>query len=172
MTDFQEPGTNTGSVFEAKFPKLGPSKIVKNTRIGKASDFWNLYEKDIQLAADLGTSMTVSSLSREGSMPCARACVIFQEADTKFRQLSNQLQSTLGYAGQSPGCAGCNTFRLSIEWSRLFPQRGQLCQEAVNRYNEIFDCLERRGHSSSPAAMHLVHALMTQTAAYDGTLLM
>ena len=39
--------------------------------------------------------------------------------------------------------AGCNSFRLSIEWSRLFPQRGKLDQEAVNRYNEIFDCLER-----------------------------
>lgn len=59
MTDFQEPGTNTGSVFEAKFPKLGPSKIVKNTRIGKASDFWNLYEKDIKLAADLGRSHSI-----------------------------------------------------------------------------------------------------------------
>ena len=34
MTDFQEPGTNTGTVFAAKFPKLGPSKIVKNSRIG------------------------------------------------------------------------------------------------------------------------------------------
>ena len=64
MTDFQEPGTNTGSTFEAKFPKLGPSKIVKNTRIGKASDFWNLYERDIQLAADIGTDTTVSDLSR------------------------------------------------------------------------------------------------------------
>ncbi len=39
--------------------------------------------------------------------------------------------------------AGCNSFRLSIEWSRLFPQRGKLCQEAVTRYNEIFDCLEK-----------------------------
>jgi len=39
--------------------------------------------------------------------------------------------------------AGCNSFRLSIEWSRLFPQRGKLCQEAVTRYNEIFDCLDK-----------------------------
>ena len=75
MTDFQEPGTNTGSTFEAKFPKLGPSKIVKNTRIGKASDFWNMYEKDIQLAADLGTNTTVLYPSRASLMPCARACV-------------------------------------------------------------------------------------------------
>jgi len=54
ITDFHEPGTNTGSLISAKFPKLGPSKIVKNMRIGKASDFWNLYYKDIQLAADIG----------------------------------------------------------------------------------------------------------------------
>ena len=82
MTDFQEPGTNTGSTFEAKFPKLGPSKIVKNTRIGKASDFWNLYERDIQLAADIGTNTAVSYASRDGLMLHARACVTMQEADT------------------------------------------------------------------------------------------
>ena len=56
MTDFHEPGTDTGSLIEAKFPKLGPSTIQKNARIGKASDFWNRYEQDIKLAADLGTT--------------------------------------------------------------------------------------------------------------------
>ena len=34
--------------------KLGPSIIVKDFRIGVASDFWHLYESDIALAADLG----------------------------------------------------------------------------------------------------------------------
>ena len=43
-----------GTVVEAKWPKLGPSKIVNNTRIGCASDFWNRYEQDIQLAKDIG----------------------------------------------------------------------------------------------------------------------
>ena len=56
MTDFHEPGTDTGSLLEAEFPKLGPSKIQKNARIGKASDFWNRYEQDIKLAANLGDS--------------------------------------------------------------------------------------------------------------------
>ena len=56
MTDFHEPGTDTGSLIEAEFPKLGPSKIQKNARIGKASDFWNRYEQDIKLAADLGVT--------------------------------------------------------------------------------------------------------------------
>ena len=88
---------------------------------------------------------------------------------------NNQLQSTS--KGLRPNCqgfdsAGCNTFRLSIEWSRLFPQRGQLCQESVNRYNEIFDCLERQAHISSPAAGWLVHALIIQTLAHEDMLLM
>ena len=82
MTDFQEPGTNTGSTFEAKFPKLGPSKIVKNSRIGMASDFWNLFERDIQLAADLGTNTTFSFASRDILMLHARARVTMQRADT------------------------------------------------------------------------------------------
>ncbi|KAA6427060.1 MAG: beta-glucosidase [Trebouxia sp. A1-2] len=38
---------------------------------------------------------------------------------------------------------GCNSFRISIEWSRLFPEQHQLDKEAVQRYNDIFDCLER-----------------------------
>ena len=54
MTDWNEPGTAEGTVVEAKWPKLGPSKIVKNTRIGVASDFWNRYEEDIQLSKDIG----------------------------------------------------------------------------------------------------------------------
>ena len=43
--------------------------------------------------------------------------------------------------------AGCNSFRISIEWSRLFPEQYQLDDEAVQRYNDIFDCLERHDGS-------------------------
>ena len=64
MTDFHEPGTDTGSLIEAEFPKLGPSKIQKNARIGKASDFWNRYEQDIKLSADLGVTQLRSSSSQ------------------------------------------------------------------------------------------------------------
>ena len=39
--------------------------------------------------------------------------------------------------------AGCNSFRLSLEWSRLFPRRGELDEDAVARYHQIFDTLER-----------------------------
>ncbi len=64
MTEWNEPGTFDGTIVEAKWPKLGPSKIVKNTRIGEASDFWNRYEQDIQLAKDLGaTKSPCTSLS-------------------------------------------------------------------------------------------------------------
>ena len=40
----------------------------------------------------------------------------------------------------------CNSFRLSIEWSRLYPRQGELNKAAVERYNAIFDTLERCGH--------------------------
>ena len=39
--------------------------------------------------------------------------------------------------------AGCNSFRISLEWSRLFPEQNQLDKEAVQRYNNIFDSLEK-----------------------------
>ncbi|CAL8471442.1 g10984 [Coccomyxa elongata] len=105
MTDWNEPGTAEGTVVEAKLPKLGPSKIVKNTRIGVASDFWNRYEQDIQLSKDIG----------------------------------------------------CNSFRLSLEWSRLFPRRGELNQDAVDRYNAIFDTLERQGMEPHVTLQWFVH---------------
>ena len=60
MSEWNEPGTYEGTLIEAKWPKLGPSKIVKNTRIGVASDFWNRYEEDIQLAKDIGRFEDVS----------------------------------------------------------------------------------------------------------------
>ena len=39
--------------------------------------------------------------------------------------------------------AGCNSFRLSLEWSRIFPQRGVIDQSAVDRHHQIFDALDR-----------------------------
>ena len=36
-----------------------------------------------------------------------------------------------------------NCFRLSLEWSRIEPHRGQLDAGGIARYNAIFDCLEK-----------------------------
>ena len=36
--------------------------------------------------------------------------------------------------------------RISIEWSRLYPKKGQLDQSAVDTYNRMFDCMERCVH--------------------------
>lgn len=34
-----------------------------------------------------------------------------------------------------------NSFRLSMEWSRIEPVQGQIDQAGIKRYHEIFDCL-------------------------------
>lgn len=39
---------------EARWDDLGPSVIEEGFKIGLASDFWNRYEEDIQLAKGLG----------------------------------------------------------------------------------------------------------------------
>lgn len=36
-----------------------------------------------------------------------------------------------------------NCFRLSLEWSRIEPSRGQFDRQAIARYHAIFDCLEK-----------------------------
>lgn len=39
--------------------------------------------------------------------------------------------------------AGSNAFRLSLEWSRIMPIKGQIDQAAVKRYNQMFDCIDK-----------------------------
>lgn len=39
---------------ETRWDGLGPSVIEEGFRIGLASDFWNRYEEDVQLAKELG----------------------------------------------------------------------------------------------------------------------
>ncbi len=39
--------------------------------------------------------------------------------------------------------AGSNAFRLSIEWSRIMPAQGQIDQKAIERYHQMFDCIDK-----------------------------
>ena len=64
--------------------------IQGGVKVGTGSDFWNLYEEDIQRAAELGS----------------------------------------------------NAFRLSVEWGRIEPVKGQIDAESVARYHAILDCLQ------------------------------
>ena len=36
-----------------------------------------------------------------------------------------------------------NSFRLSIEWNRIEPNRGKIDEAGIARYHQIFDCLHR-----------------------------
>ena len=36
-----------------------------------------------------------------------------------------------------------NSFRLSIEWSRIEPEKGKINEAGIARYHQIFDCLEK-----------------------------
>lgn len=40
-------------------------------------------------------------------------------------------------------CSGSNSFRISIEWSRIVPLQGQVEQRAIDRYHQMFDCMDR-----------------------------
>lgn len=39
--------------------------------------------------------------------------------------------------------AGSNAFRISLEWSRIMPVKGQIDQAAVKRYHQMFDCIDK-----------------------------
>ena len=40
---------------------------------------------------------------------------------------------------------GHNSHRLSIEWSRIEPQKGQFSQEAIDHYHQVFKSLKEKG---------------------------
>jgi len=52
---------------------------------------------------------------------------------------------------------GCNSFRFSLEWSRIEPRRGQVDQAAIRRFGEIFDCIIANGMEPMPTLYHFVY---------------
>ena len=40
---------------------------------------------------------------------------------------------------------GSNCFRLSLEWHRIEPAKGQIDEAAVQRYHDMFECMKRWG---------------------------
>jgi beta-glucosidase/6-phospho-beta-glucosidase/beta-galactosidase len=52
---------------------------------------------------------------------------------------------------------GCNTFRLSVEWSRLEPADGEFDTSALDRYAEILDMCAERGLAPVVTLHHFTH---------------
>ena len=74
------PGYNTEPTIGCHLEKLGPSVIQEGFQIGKASDFWHLYEDDIAKAASLGTAFTWLPCT---CMVCWSWCVPHCQRDTE-----------------------------------------------------------------------------------------
>lgn len=52
---------------------------------------------------------------------------------------------------------GINAFRLSLEWSRLEPRQGEFDEEAIQRYRDIFQCLEKNRLEPMVTLHHFTH---------------
>jgi len=52
---------------------------------------------------------------------------------------------------------GCNSFRFSLEWARIEPQRGAIDEAALTRFGEIFDCIRAHGMEPMPTLYHFVY---------------
>ena len=136
-----------------RWEKLGPSVIEKGYRIGCSSDFWNRYEEDIGIAKDLGEHIPSRPATRRLQPTAARTCsdLLVISIPHAGWFLHNRLQTPVIDLKSPPRDArqvrhaGCNSFRLSLEWSRIFPQRGVIDQSAVDRHHQIFDALDRYG---------------------------
>uniref|UniRef100_A0A383W4H1 Glycoside hydrolase family 1 protein n=1 Tax=Tetradesmus obliquus TaxID=3088 RepID=A0A383W4H1_TETOB len=53
--------------------------------------------------------------------------------------------------------AGCNAFRLSIEWARIEPRKGEIDMDAVARYHAILDSMEAAGIEPNATLHHFTH---------------
>ncbi len=53
--------------------------------------------------------------------------------------------------------AGCDAFRLSVEWARCEPQPGDLDEDAFDRYAEILEGCHRRGLQPLVTLHHFTH---------------
>lgn len=49
---------------------------------------------------------------------------------------------------------GYNAYRFSIEWSRIFPEKGRFNEDAFNRYREIIELLLKKGITPSVTLHH------------------
>ena len=72
--------------------------------VGISSDFWNMYETDIGLAAALN----------------------------------------------------CRALRLSLEWSRIEPERGRIDEAAIGRYHAMLDVMQRCGPNDAFVRLSLI----------------
>lgn len=52
---------------------------------------------------------------------------------------------------------GVNTFRLSVEWSRIEPQAGRYDQEALRRYDHMIDTIRSHGMTPMITMVHYVY---------------
>eukprot|EP00882_Tetradesmus_deserticola_P024464 GHRQ01026736.1.p1 GENE.GHRQ01026736.1~~GHRQ01026736.1.p1 ORF type:complete len:189 (+),score=50.27 GHRQ01026736.1:292-858(+) len=53
--------------------------------------------------------------------------------------------------------AGCNALRLSIEWARIEPRKGQIDMDAVARYHAMLDAMEAAGVEPNATLHHFTH---------------
>lgn len=52
---------------------------------------------------------------------------------------------------------GSNCFRLSLEWHRIEPAKGQIDEAAVQRYHDMFECMKSKGLEPHVTLHHFVH---------------
>ena len=58
---------------------------------------------------------------------------------------------------------GVNTFRLSLEWSRIEPEEGVFSQESINHYRKILEDLKRRNIKTTVTLWHWTNPIWFQS---------
>ena len=146
---------------QARWDDLGPSVIEGGFKIGVASDFWNRYEEDILLAKGLGVRRDCFVHARrsiaDSRLPLHEHDAVphvwlltttsnpswwMQKACPREDSLSFSMCSMLLSWKACDAATGSNSFRISIEWARIVPERGVVDEEAVKHYHRIFDQID------------------------------
>lgn len=64
----------------------------------------------------------------QGNQQCGESCNFWELFDADIERAAS---------------LGANCFRISLEWSRIEPEKGEIDSAAVQRYHDIIDSLER-----------------------------
>ncbi|DBB01829.1 hypothetical protein WJX77_006999 [Trebouxia sp. C0004] len=132
---------------------------------GDPNSNWAWYEKQKTVAVDLKLSLSSGDTSgldpanHDGTMVhsswnrLGKSVVMNNERIGVSSDFWNNYAQDIRLAKE----LGSNAFRLSIEWSRIMPAQGQIDQKAIERYHQMFDCIDKHNMEANVTLHWFVH---------------
>ncbi|MEW5313962.1 MAG: hypothetical protein WDW38_005492 [Sanguina aurantia] len=113
------------------------------------------FQKGVGLSVWQNNGDDNSNWTRHSSTnwPCNLSAATGMQKYEQCPDFLNRYKEDIGLAKK----LGCTSFRLSLEWARIEPVRGQFDAVTIQRYHDIFDYLAELGMEPNITLHHFVH---------------